>query len=290
MKTSVQAIANIAVICFVLVGLGVSFTTGRSPHVAPAGSVAGRADPACANLATRGADDHAIEIKTNEGLRVLVRTPSDYQPTRAYPLLVVYPPAGFDRHASEHYYGLTTEATRRGMIVAYSNHVGLSRKAVSMQAGVASAVAVGFCIERDAITFLGHSDGGSMAEGIPATVPASIRPHVIVASAAGIQKDDLVPNGCPVSTSVLIIHNSQDRLFPDFGRGTAAYWAACAGCQPQDLSSSASVPSCRTFAACLPGIKISYCDTESPHSRWPSMNEQILEFIASIASPSPSGT
>jgi polyhydroxybutyrate depolymerase len=288
MKTSVQSMANMAVICFVVVGLGVSFTTGRSPDVAPAGAEAGRADPACANLAMRDADDHAIEIKTHEGLRVLVRTPSDYRSTTAYPLLVVYPPAGFDRHASEYYYGLTTEATRRGMIVAYSDHVGLSRKAVSMQAGVASAVAAGFCVEREAITFLGHSDGGSMAEGIPATVPTSIHPHVIVASAAGIQKDDLVPNGCPVSTSVLIIHNRKDRLFPDFGRGAAAYWAACAGCQPQDLSSLA--PTCRAFAACSPGIKISYCDTESPHSRWPSMNEQILEFIANIASPSQSKT
>jgi polyhydroxybutyrate depolymerase len=288
MKTSVQSIGNMAVICFVLVGLGVSFTTGRSPDVAPAGSVAGRADPACANLAMEATDGHAIEIKTNEGLRVLVRTPSDYEPTKAYPLLVVYPPAGFTRHASERYYGLTTEATRRGMIVAYSDHVGLSRKAVSMQAGVASVVAAGFCVEHDAITFLGHSDGGSMAEGIPATVPTSIHPHVIVASAAGIQKDDLVPNRCPVSTSVLIIHNRQDRLFPDFGRGAASYWAECAGCQPLDLTSSA--PTCRTFADCSPGVKISYCDTESPHSRWPSMNEQILEFIASIASPSPSRT
>jgi polyhydroxybutyrate depolymerase len=286
MKTDVQSIGNVAVICFVVIGLGISFTTGRPPDVAAAGSLAGRADPACANLATGRADGHAIEIKSNEGLPILVRTPSDYEPTRAYPLLVVYPPAGFSRHASERYYGLTTEATRRGMIVAYSDHVGLSRKATSVQANVASAVAASFCIERGAITFLGHSDGGSMAEGIPATVPASIRPHAIVASAAGIQNGDLVPNGCPMSTNVLIIHNRLDRLFPDFGRGAAAYWAACAGCQPQDLSSP--VPACRTFAACSSGMKVSYCDTEASHSQWPPMNERIFEFIASIVSPSSS--
>jgi polyhydroxybutyrate depolymerase len=249
--------------------------------VAPAGSAGGPVDPACTNLAVRDAENHATEIKTSDGLRVLVRTPSDYEPTRAYPLLVVYPPAGLDRRSSERYYGLTTEATRHGMIVAYSDHVSLSRMAVAMQAGVARAVAADFCIKHEAIAFLGHSDGGSMAEGIPATVPASIRPQVIIASAAGIQKEDLVPSGCPVVASVMIIHNRADALFPDFGRGAAEYWAACAGCQPLNLSSS--VPGCRTFAACSPGVRISYCDTESPHGRWPSINEQILQFIASNA-------
>ena len=100
-----------------------------------------------------------------------VRTPSDYDPTRAYPLLVVYPPAGYNRRQSETFYNLTTEATRRGFIVAYSDHIALSQTAVSQQAKMAATVASFFCVDEASIAYLGHSDGGAMAEGIPAYIP-----------------------------------------------------------------------------------------------------------------------
>jgi hypothetical protein len=34
-------------------------------------------------------------LQTSDTLTIAVRTPSDYDPTRAYPLLVVFPPAGY---------------------------------------------------------------------------------------------------------------------------------------------------------------------------------------------------
>jgi len=44
--------------------------------------------------------------------------PRNYDATRAHPLLVVLAPAGYDRHRSERYAGLTTSATSVGFVVA----------------------------------------------------------------------------------------------------------------------------------------------------------------------------
>ncbi|MGB6327085.1 MAG: poly(3-hydroxybutyrate) depolymerase [Methylocella sp.] len=217
-------------------------------------------------------------MQTSDRLTIAVRTPSDYDPTRAYPLLVVFPPAGFNRRQSETFYGLTTEATRRGFIVAYSDHIGLSPTAVLHQAKVAATVASFFCVDEASIAYLGHSDGGSMAEGIPAYVPkASAAPHSIVASAAGITGEDLATMACPSIPAVLIVHSRTDERFPDFGRGAAAYWGRCAACAPENLNALAD--GCRDFSGCSGGRRVTYCETSLPHKRWPSMNTAMLDFI-----------
>src|SRR5262249_31556854 len=157
--------------------------------------------------------------ESSGGLKVTVRSPSNYDPTRAYRLIVAYPPAGFGRTASENFYDITSQATARGYLVAYSDHIALSRRAVVLQARDASTVAKAFCINASNTVFLGHSDGGSMAEGIPAFAAAPGQehaPHVIIASAAGITREDLASVDCPAFHAVMIIHNRTDELFPDF--------------------------------------------------------------------------
>jgi hypothetical protein len=104
----------------------------------------------------------------------------------------------YDRRSSEIFYDLTTESTRRGFIVAYSDHLSLSPSAVAQQAKVAETVASFFCVDGASIAYLGHSDGGAMAEGIPAYISkAGTTPHSIVTSAAGITGEDLAKMTCP---------------------------------------------------------------------------------------------
>jgi polyhydroxybutyrate depolymerase len=226
------------------------------PKVAAAGPDAG-ITAACSPGSRTGRADFDDNLQTSDRLTIAVRTPSDYDPTRAYPLLVVYPPAGFTRGQSESFYDLTTEATQRGFIVAYSDYLSLSPTAVAQQAKVAAAVASFFCVDEASIAYLGHSDGGLMAEGIPAYVrKAGAAPRSIVASAAGITGDD---------------------RFPGFGRGAAAYWGRCAACAPADLSAHAD--GCRDFSGCAGGRRVTYCQTALPHKRWPSMNTAMLDFI-----------
>ena len=114
-----RTIALIATVVIVAVGLLV-FLRPR-PKVAAAGPAGIAA--ACGPGSRTGHADLYDNLQTSDTLTIAVRTPSDYDPTRAYPLLVVFPPAGYNRRGSEIFYDLTTEATRRGFIVLrFSGH------------------------------------------------------------------------------------------------------------------------------------------------------------------------
>ncbi|MGH6812303.1 MAG: hypothetical protein ACREDM_08165 [Methylocella sp.] len=276
MSVSRQKAGLIAMALIVAAGALVFLRPAR-PKVAAAGPESGIAG-ACSPGSRTGHADLDDNLQTSDRLTIAVRTPSDYDPTRAYPLLVVYPPAGYNRRQSETFYDLTTEATRRGFIVAYSDHISLSPTAVLRQAKVAATVASFFCVDEASIAYLGHSDGGSMAEGIPAYAGrASAAPHSIVASAAGITSEDLATMACPSIPAVLIVHSRADERFPGFGRGAAAYWGRCAACAPAELNALAD--GCRDFSGCAGERRVTYCETSLPHKRWPSMNAAMLDFI-----------
>jgi hypothetical protein len=121
-------------------------------------------------------------LQTSDRLTITVRTPSNYDPTRAYPLLVVYPPARFDRRQSEIFYDLTTETTRRGFIVADSDHIVLSSTAVSQQAKVAATVASFFYVAAKNFKF-SQTCGHLFQAGRPMrvyAVPAVIRLRLVI--------------------------------------------------------------------------------------------------------------
>ncbi|MCI0736513.1 MAG: hypothetical protein L0Y50_09630 [Beijerinckiaceae bacterium] len=269
-------VALFAISVALVVYISVYWTPGR-PKVAAAGLSAG-IPGACAPGSRTGRADLNDGIQTSDTLTLAVRTPSDYNPTRAYPLLVVFPPAGLNRRRSEHFYDLTAEATRRGFVLAFSDHRGVSPAAAAQQAKVAATVASFFCIDESAISYLGHSDGGTIAEAIPAHVSgAAAVPRSVAASAAGIKENELAATPCPNVPAVLILHSRTDERFPDYGRGAAAYWARCADCTPADANVLAD--GCREFSGCAAGRRVGYCETSLPHKHWPPMNNVILDFI-----------
>jgi polyhydroxybutyrate depolymerase len=247
--------------------------------VSKADLISESSDPACQPIPFTENTAAPHNIVSPDGLQIMVRTPLNYLSDRRFPLLVVFPPAGLSRRESERFYHLTQEATRDGMLVAYSDHLPLSRRAVEMQAGVADAVASRFCIDGSRIVYFGHSDGGSMAEGISTVNSSATRPRTIVASAAGIKGEDLDKSGCPFAANAMIVHNSKDELFPDFGRGTAAHWAKCAGCKPMDIHGD--VEGCRNFEGCRGNLRVAYCEVKSTHAQWPEVNATALSFILS---------
>lgn len=247
------------------------------PQVAAAGPRAGLPD-ACAAGSRAGRAMLDEKIKTPDGVLLTVRTPKDYDPTRAYPLIVVYPPAGMGPRRAETFYNLTTLATGRGFILAYSNHRPLTREAVAAQAKVAATVQSLFCVDGASITFLGHSDGGTIAEGLVTFArSATPPPQSVVASGAGVTKSDLAEAGCPRIPSVMIMHNPADKLFPDFGKAAADYWRTCASCSAQDAQPPKS--GCKEFKGCADGRRVVYCETQAPHDGWPDLNAEILDFI-----------
>jgi polyhydroxybutyrate depolymerase len=234
----------------------------------------------CHQVEAPGSRIRGFTVEGPDGLLVRVRVPANYDARRAYPLLVVYPPAGFDRFAAERYYGVTEKATQRGWIVAFSDARPLSMHTTRVQAHVADVVARSFCIAHDHIAYFGHSDGGALAEGILSLVPPLSRPRAIFASAAGITRGDLETYGCIARVSVMIAHNRLDDRFPDFGRGAASYWAACGGCRALD---AAEVPTdtCQRFSDCADDLKVTFCEVSTPHKTFPPIVLQALEFLES---------
>ena len=188
------------------------------PQVAAAGPRVGLPE-ACAAGSRTGRPVLDEKIKTPDGVLLTVRTPKDYDPTRAYPLIVVYPPAGMDPRRAETFYNLTTVATGRGFIVAYSDHRRLTREAVAAQSKIAATVQNLFCVDGASVTFLGHSDGGTVAEGLVTFRPQRDTPAPERGGQRSWHNASRIWSMRPVREfpSVMIVHNPADQLFPDFG-------------------------------------------------------------------------
>ncbi len=217
---------------------------------------------------------------TRERIKYNVRTPSNYDPTIAHPLLMVYAPAGKSPAGTEQFTNFTPEATAAGFIVAYADHRSSQTSDIVELSTIPGLVAQTWCVDEKRIFLTGHSDGGSVAMGmafIPGTkdIPAAIAP-----SAVGISKRDLRDRSCPDPIPVMVMHSANDRLFPGYGAGTALWWAGCNGC---DLSVTQPLANgCRAFPGCADGAQTWYCENELPHAQWPGMNSSILEFFTNV--------
>jgi polyhydroxybutyrate depolymerase len=217
--------------------------------------------------------------KTRLGLGFSVRTPSNYDASLAHPLLVIYPPAGRNRHASEKYSGLTQDATARGFVVAYPDHRPLKLAVFGELGEVPAAVADGWCIDRKRIFLAGHSDGGTASEALVFLDKSSIPVAGFAASAAGLRAQDLQAYTCPAPRKVLIFHSGEDRLFPPpvYGRDAAQWWADCNRCRDKPARTPAG---CVEFGGCAAGATTRYCEIRGAHTAWPDRNGELLDFLS----------
>lgn len=218
-------------------------------------------------------------VNTPQGLRSQVVAPANYDPQRAWGLIVAYPPAGFSGAAAERFYGLTEQATARGWIVAYPQALPLSQRALQVQAGVVDAVASRWCVNPARVVLLGHSDGGSVAQGV--ALRGWVRPAAIVASGAGIRGEDLARERCPQPRpqAVTVLHSAQDERFPGWGEGTARWWAACLGCDaPPPGPGCVSAPNCQ-------GSRLVLCRHGGGHAAPPPALRAPWPWIDTVSQP-----
>lgn len=103
----------------------------------------------------------------------MVRTPSNYDGTVAYPLLMVYATAGQSRWASERLAGITTAATGAGFIVAYTDHRQLSIETIEQLGTIPDLVSKDWCIDQKRVYVTGHSDGGTVSVGLGCSIRRS---------------------------------------------------------------------------------------------------------------------
>lgn len=219
-------------------------------------------------------------LTSRDGVRYNVRTPANLDPTRAHPLLVVYAPAGYSAQQSEYLTRLTTEATRRGFIVAYAGSRPMSVKTVVKLARVPEEVANLWCIDSKRVYATGHSDGATVSTALVLLAETKGVFSAIAPSAAGFSRKDLESFRCPAPIPVMVMHGGQDTHFPGWGKEAAQWWASCNAC---DIAKSPAPVrgGCVSFQDCAPGGATLYCEGSGSHRDWPPLGGEILRFFGS---------
>jgi polyhydroxybutyrate depolymerase len=230
----------------------------------PVGSRAGAA----------GATDGKISA---DGIRYMVRTPSNYDATFAHPLLMVYAPAGQSRWGTERFMGLTTAATGAGFVVGYADHRQLNIPAIEQLGAIPELVAREWCIDEQRVFVSGHSDGGTASLALAVLEKTKKIPAAIAPSAAGWTGKDLEEFQCRDPLPVMIMHSKNDSLFPGWGAQTSAWWAACNHC---DVTKTITLEGgCRAYRGCASGGATLYCEGTGSHRDWPNLNRIMLDFF-----------
>ncbi|MBX3333967.1 MAG: hypothetical protein KF876_07570 [Nitrospira sp.] len=220
----------------------------------------------------------AIDGKVStDGIKYMVRTPSNYNATFAHPLLMVYPPAGHSRWESERFVGLTTAATGMGFVVVYPDHKQLNIPAIEQLGTIPSEVAKEWCIDEQRVFVTGHSDGGTASMAMAVLEKTKKIPTAIAPSAAGWTGKDLGEFQCRDPLPVMIMHSKNDKLFPGWGAETAPWWAGCNHC---DVTKTKTVEGgCRAYQGCASGGATLYCEGTGSHRDWPNLNRIMLDFF-----------
>jgi polyhydroxybutyrate depolymerase len=246
-----------------------------SATVYPVGSATGHCEPGTKPGSAGASNDE----KTSTDIRYMVKTPVNYNATIAHPLLMVYAPAQTNRYESEDFVHLTQEATTAGFLVAYADHRTMTPKAIEELAAIPGLIEKRWCIDHKRIFLTGHSDGGTTAMAIAFLNGTKHIPSAIAPSAAGIRGEDLKAYQCPNPLPVMIMHSSQDRHFPGYGKEAIQWWAACNGCGTADLVKDAE--GCVTYRGCKNNVTTGYCEGTGAHTKWPGNNKTIIEFFRS---------
>ena len=246
-----------------------------SETVYPVGSATGRCDPGTKSGHAGVSDDE----KTVAGIRYMVKTPANYNANMAHPLLMVYASARSNRYESEDFVHLTQEATAAGFIVAYADHRAMNPETIETLAEIPGLIEKKWCIDRKRVFLTGHSDGGTAAMAIAFINGTKHIPAAIVPSAAGIRGEDLKAYQCPNPLPVMVMHSSQDTLFPGYGKEAIQWWAACNGCDAAGLVKDAD--GCVTYRGCKNNVITRYCEGAGTHPEWPGNNRAIIDFFRS---------
>jgi poly(3-hydroxybutyrate) depolymerase len=286
-RTTIVAVA-IGLLILGFFGLGaIQYSGNNNVEVVKRGKMLGEAVYAinestrrCEAGAKPGIPGASNDEKTPVGIHYMVKTPVNYNSSIAHPLLMVYAPGGRNRYESEKYMYLTQEATAVGFIVAYADHRQMSTKTIEELAEIPGLIEKKWCIDKKRIFLAGHSDGGTVAMGIAFLNGTKHIPAAIAPSAVGIRGEDLKEYHCPDPLPVMVMHSSQDTLFPGYGKGAIQWWAACNGCETASPEKDAD--GCFTYKGCKNNVATRYCEGTGRHTEWPGKNKAIISFFKAV--------
>lgn len=237
--------------------------------------------PSCPPGSKPGSAGSSDGVSTSAGVNINVRTPANYDPTVAYPVVVVFAPAVATAAQTEAFTGLTADALAAGYVIAYADHVSpMTIPAIEQLGAILDDIAETWCIDPARVFFTGHSDGGTISEVLLALDQSEPRPRAAAPSAAGINGPTMMQIGCPAEpTPIMIIHSANDDLFQvanGFGADTASVWANCNGC----VGAPVEEGPCIRWLGCTDDVATLYCETSGSHGQWTNLNAEMFAFFA----------
>ena len=175
-------------------------------------------------------------IKDKNNIDIMVLTPNNHYGDRMYPLLITYAPSGKTVKKSERFYNnLTSHFTKFGYLVAYVKYMPLGKRYKSDYKRVIELIKNKYCLNKNNINILGHSDGGTIS-GIVAYSDANNSYNTVIMSASGLNNSALDSLKCPSNnSSYLILHNKNDFLFPNFGTENYIWLKNCFSCSSENI-------------------------------------------------------
>ena len=242
----------------------------------------------CAPGAKAGAAGKTDELLTERGIRYYVRTPLNYDNRSAHPLMMVFSPGDRGGLGTEWFTKLTTDSTREGFIVVYADNRPrklpalnrpLAKEWILELGTIPALVATQWCIDLDRVFLTGHSNGGTISIALALLEESPLRPAAIAPSAAGFRAEDLKPFGCPAPLPVLVMHSSNDKIFPGYGAETIRWWKQCNRC-PERVRSLGE--NCISYLECAQNVSTIYCEGEKKHSVWPERNNRVISFFSGV--------
>jgi polyhydroxybutyrate depolymerase len=240
----------------------------------------GNALPDCEPGSLDGAAGATDDEQTPGGLLYNVRTPDDYDPTVAHPLILVASPAGADRIRNEQFTRLTPDATAAGYVIAYVGNIQPNDPAgIEELKKIPGLVQDEWCIDPERVFVTGHSNGGTLSHMLAGWGDSMLEPAptAIAPSAAGVSPGVLPSLTCRAPLPALVMHSSSDTLFPGYGKPAADWWASCNGCDStfdEPFSNG-----CLPYSNCPEGANVVFCEGSGVHGAWPNLNAFMIAFF-----------
>lgn len=264
-----------AAVAAVAVAIALNLHWGQDIEATAAVPTALAQSPACAAGEHPGTVGRH-RLRSAGGVPYMVVTPTDYDPARAHPLLLVYAPAGFSAGLSERIAEITRSVTAQGFVLAFAGSgPPLSTEALRPLSEVPAEVAARWCIDPQRIYATGHSDGGTVATALAVLPELRGRVQGIAVSGAGWSGVDYIGKDCPPPLPALVLHGTEDAHFPGFGRAGADWWSRCNQCTGQTVPDEAG---CVRYLGCAAETR--YCETLRSHWRWAAGAGTVVEFLA----------
>lgn len=261
-------------------GAGGAPSGGKPPAVPSAGC--GKANP------TPGSSSSPLMVS---GHQYYVKLPTNYDPNKPYPVLMMFNPTGNPLSWAEGNAGFETTGPKEAWIRAYptmaNNGNGWGPSDVAFFAPFYEQVLASFCVDKARVFAAGESSGGDFAsilgceygDKLRATAPAATK------AVSGYALDVPTKRQCKGEVTAVVIHGKNDNVVgPANGPKTRDFYAALNHCSTDTMQVPEykdTLSNCVMYQGCDAGFPVYWCNHTDPNYNntnhgWPAFAHKFL--------------